>query len=150
MTVKAEKLSVFIDSVIAFFSQVGERLEDIDTPYLNPNNAPVAYDYTGIISITGPLKGSVYVSASSSMLRKLLHVMQEPEISLVLMKDLVGEIANTVSGNARSEFGSAFIISPPRIVEGAPNTNFLPLDERTYVIPFHWAGDNGVIGICVS
>ncbi len=150
MAVKAEKLSVFIDSVVAFFAQIGERLDDIDTPYLNPNSAPVAYDYTGVINITGPLKGSVYVSASSSMLRKLLQVMQEPDITLVLMKDLVGEIANTVSGNARSEFGSAFIISPPRILEGAPNSNFLPQDERSYVIPFHWAGDNGVIGICVS
>ncbi|MBS9780002.1 MAG: chemotaxis protein CheX [Moraxellaceae bacterium] len=150
MAVKAEKLNVFIDSVIAFFAQIGESLEDIDTPYLNPNNAPVAYDYTGIINITGPYKGCVYVSAPSSMLRKILKVMQEPDITLLLMKDLVGEIANTVSGNARSEFGSEFIISPPKIIEGAPNAKFLPKEERTYVIPFHWLGDDGMIGICIS
>ncbi len=111
---KAEKLNVFIDSVISFFTQIGDRLEDIDTPYLNSNQAPESSDYTGIITITGPLQGCVYVSASSIMLREILKVMGEPDNSLTLMKDLVGEIANTVSGNARSEFGSEFIISPPK------------------------------------
>lgn len=148
--VKAEKLNVFISSVVSFFSQIGEKLEDIDTPYLNKNTNPVAYDYTGIISITGPLQGCVYVSAPSSMLRQILLVLQEPDISLALMQDLVGEIANTVSGNARTEFGSDFIISPPKVVSGAPNNSFLPKNQRSYIIPFHWRTDTGVIGICVT
>jgi len=32
--------------------------------------------------------------------------------------DLSGEIANTISGNARSEFGEDFLISVPVVVEG--------------------------------
>ncbi len=147
---KAEKLNVFIDSVISFFTQIGDRLEDIDTPYLNSNQAPESSDYTGIITITGPLQGCVYVSAPSIMLREILKVMGEPDNSLTLMKDLVGEIANTVSGNARSEFGSEFIISPPKVIDGSPSATYLPQDKRTYVIPFRWHGSAGVIGICVS
>lgn len=148
--VKAEKLNVFITSVMAFFSQIGERLNDIDTPYINGNNQPVVYDYTGIIRITGPLQGVVYVSAPSIMLRQILELMQEPDISITLMKDLIGEIANTISGNARSQFGPEFIISTPKVIEGAPSQIYLPKDGRSYVIPFHWQGQDGVIGICIS
>lgn len=147
---KAEKLNVFINSVMAFFDQVGEKLNEVDTPYLNSNETPLAYDYSGIITITGPLTGCVYVSAETPLLRDLLITLGEPENSLALLKDLIGEVANTVSGNARTEFGSDFIISPPKIVDGAPSANFLPKDKRTYVIPFHWREHDGVIGICVG
>lgn len=148
--VKAEKLSVFVSSVVAFFAQLGESLSDIDTPYLHNNAEPIGYDYSGVIKITGPLQGSVYVSAPSRMLRTLLTVMDEPDSSLPIMKDLLGEIANTVSGNARTEFGADFIISPPQVVDGAPNHSFLPKDQRSYIIPLHWRGCDAVIGICIS
>lgn len=148
--VKAEKLSVFVRSVVAFFGQAGEALKDVDTPYLNSNGSPIGYDYSGVIKITGPIQGSVYVSAPSAMLRTLLIVMGEPDSSLTLMKDLIGEIANTVAGNARTEFGPEFIISPPQVVDGAPGPSYLPKDRRSYIIPFHWRGYDAVIGICVA
>ncbi|WP_131668294.1 chemotaxis protein CheX [Psychrobacter pygoscelis] len=148
--VKAEKLGVFVNSVAAFFSQIGETLTDIDTPYLHDNASPIGYDYSGVIKITGPLQGSVYVSAPSTMLRSLLTVMNEPDSSLAIMKDLLGEIANTVSGNARTEFGSDFVISPPQVVDGVPSHAFLPKERRSYIIPFHWHGSNAVIGICIA
>lgn len=146
---KAEKLNVFITSVTMFFEQIGESLTQIDTPYLNSNEYPPAYDYTGFINIVGAMQGLVYVSAQSSLLRKLLRSLGENESSIMLLKDLIGEIANTVSGNARTEFGSDFIISPPTVVEGAPPSSQLPKEKRSYIIPFYWAGDKGVIGICV-
>lgn len=146
---KLEKLNVFMRSVESFFEQLGENLKEVDTPYINDNANPVAYDYSGVISITGPLIGAVYVSASSVMLRDLLRVIGEPDVSLSLLKDLVGEIANTVSGNARTEFGSDFIISPPVVVEGAPPAHFLPKEHRSYIIPFYWREHKGVIGICI-
>lgn len=146
---KVEKLNVFMSSVSAFFSQVGEVLHEIDTPYLNDNHTPVAYDYSGVISITGPIKGSVYVSATTTMLRDLLKALHEPEETISLLKDLVGEIANTVSGNARTEFGPDFIISPPTVVIGAPSVQYLPANRRTYVIPFYWREHKAAIGICI-
>lgn len=148
--VKAEKLGVFASSVMAFFTQIGEKLTDIDTPYLNANSTPVGYDYSGVINITGPLQGSVYVSAPSGMLRAMVGVMGEPDTSIGIMKDLIGEIANTVAGNARSEFGPEFIISPPKVVDGAPGFNYLSKDRRSYIIPFHWRGHDAVIGICLN
>lgn len=146
---KVEKLNVFMRSVSSFFEQLGETLKDIDTPYLNDNANPVAYDYSGVITITGPIVGSVYVSAKTVMLRELLRVLGEPEGSIALLKDLVGEIANTVSGNARTEFGSEFVISPPTILEGMPPPQYLPKDRHSYIIPFYWHEHKAVIGICI-
>ncbi|WP_230661700.1 chemotaxis protein CheX [Psychrobacter sp. I-STPA10] len=147
---KAEKLNVFIESVMAFYSQIGSELKGISTPYLNENAQPLGYDFSGIISISGPFTGCVYVSAPSIMLREMLKVMGEPDISINNLKDLVGEVANTVSGNARTEFGPDFIISPPVIVEGIPGTNYLPKNKRSYIIPYHWHGKDALIGICLN
>ncbi len=68
------------------------------------------------------------------MLRGLIKVMGEPNSSITMMKDLLDEIANTVTGNARSEF----VISLPMIVKGAPRISYLPKDRHSYVIPFTW------------
>lgn len=148
---KSEKLKVFVESVIAFFEQAGDQLEEVSTPYINSNQTPVAYDFTGIITVSGQFEGTVYVSATSALLRKLLLVIGEPDnTSLALLKDLIGEIANTVSGNARSEFGSQFIISPPILTEGTPSPAYLPREKNSYIIPFFWKGHQGVIGICIN
>lgn len=144
---KAEKLQVFIDSVIHFFKQIKGTEPQVDTPYINANTTPVAFDYSGIITITGPLEGSVYVSAETPMLRNILQVMGETDQSITLLKDLIGEIANTVSGNARRDFGEEFVISPPVIVEGAPSSIYLPKDKRTFTIPLTWNSYHAVIGI---
>lgn len=149
MSVKVEKLSVFMDSVSLFFEQIGEKLENIDTPYLNDNTTPVAYDCSGIIMITGPMMGSVYVTATTAMLRSLLQALGEPDMSIAMLKDLIGEIANTVSGNARTEFGADFIISTPMVVIGSPSRQYLPKDKRSYVIPFYWKNHKAAINICL-
>lgn len=147
---KAEKLYVFIDSVTNFFKQINSHEVMVDTPYIHGNDRPLAYDFSGIINITGPLEGSVYVSSETPMLRNILQKMGEPDTSMHLLKDLVGEIANTVSGNARKEFGAEFIISPPVIVDGVPPSIYLPKDKRAYIIPVTWDKYKTLIGICLQ
>ncbi|AMN48866.1 MULTISPECIES: chemotaxis protein CheX [unclassified Psychrobacter] len=148
--VKVEKLGVFLSSINAFFTQIDDAQVAISTPYLNNNRSAIGYDYSGVIEISGPLKGCVYVSAPSIMLREVIKVMGEPDSSITMMKDLLGEMANTISGNARTEFGSEFIISPPKIVEGAPSVSYLPKDRHSYITPFTWRGYEAVIGICIA
>jgi len=148
--VKVEKLGVFLSSINAFFTQIDEAAVAIDTPYLNNNRTTIGYDYSGIIKISGPLTGYVYVSAPSNMLREIINIMGEPDNSLTMMKDLLGEMANTISGNARTEFGADFIISPPEIIEGAPSLSYLPKERHSYITPFTWRGYQAVIGICIA
>lgn len=148
--VKVEKLGVFLSSISAFFAQIDNTAVALDTPYLNDNKSAVGYDYSGIIKISGPLEGCVYVSAPSVLLREIIKVMGEPDSSITMMKDLLGEMANTISGNARTEFGPDFIISPPKIVEGAPSNSYLPKTRNSYITPFTWGGHDAVIGICIA
>jgi chemotaxis protein CheX len=148
--VKVEKLGVFLSSIDAFFAQIDNTQIDIDTPYLHHNKSAIGYDYSGIIKISGPLEGCVYISAPSVMLREVIKIMGESDSSLNMMKDLLGEMANTISGNARTEFGADFIISPPQIVEGAPSTSYLPKERNSYITPFNWRGHKAVIGICIT
>ncbi|WP_201573910.1 MULTISPECIES: chemotaxis protein CheX [Psychrobacter] len=148
--VKVEKLGVFLSSINAFFAQIDDTQVALDTPYLNNNRSAIGYDYSGIIKISGPLKGCVYVSAPTVMLREVIKVIGEPDSSITMMKDLLGEMANTISGNARTEFGSEFIISPPQIVEGAPSISYLPKERHSYITPFTWRGYEAVIGICIA
>jgi chemotaxis protein CheX len=64
--------------------------------------------------------------------------MQESDFSHETMRDLVGEVANTISGNARRDFGRDFVISVPSVVAGErpemPNMTGL----RSFVIPINW------------
>lgn len=52
----------------------------------------------------------VYFTAMRSMLVRLLAIMGEPDCSVENLADLVGEMANTISGNARKDFGEDFMI----------------------------------------
>lgn len=148
--VNVDKLGVFLSSISSFFAQIDDTAVNIDTPYLNDNRNVIAYDYSGVIKISGPLEGCVYISAPSTMLLELIKVMGEPDSSLAMMKDLLGEMANTISGNARTEFGADFIISPPKIVEGVPGQAYLPKDRNSYITPFKWRNYQAMIGICIA
>lgn len=77
--VKVEKLGVFLSSINAFFAQIDDTQVALDTPYLNNNRSAIGYDYSGIIKISGPLKGCVYVSAPTVMLREVIKVIGEPD-----------------------------------------------------------------------
>ena len=76
------------------------------------------HEYTGIINITGKREGVVYFTAPKAMLTVLLMKMQESDFSHETMRDLVGEVANTISGNARRDFGRDFVISVPSVLSG--------------------------------
>ena len=55
------------------------------------------------------------------MLTVLLMRMQETDCSEETILDLVGEVANTISGNARRDFGKNFVISIPTVIAREPD-----------------------------
>jgi chemotaxis protein CheX len=63
--------------------------------------------------------------------------------------DLVGEVANTISGAARKEFGGQFHISVPMVVVGTAEPVHLPKSVKCYAIPIVWKSyhANLVIGL---
>ena len=72
-----------------------------------------------------------------------MHEADDSEDNLV---DLVGEVANTISGNARKQFGSEFNISVPFVFKGQPQNVILPKDKHSFVIPLKWKNhDAGIV-----
>lgn len=143
-------LQVFIDGVVRYFEHVEGAQVSVGTPYLVDNNDPAAFDITGIIGVTGPYRGCVYFTAPRILVKHLLLQMGEPDTCAEHVFDLVGEVANTISGNARGEFGKAFNISVPIVIEGAPDSIYLPDNLRSYVIPIYWRHYSAAVVISLS
>lgn len=145
-----ETLQIFIDGVIRYFDHIEGSAVIVGTPYLIENDNPASFDITGIIGVTGPYQGCVYFTAPRILIKHLLLKMGENDTSREHVFDLVGEVANTISGNARSQFGKEFNISVPIIIEGAPDGIYLPMDARSYVIPIYWRTYSAAVVICLS
>lgn len=142
-----KRFQVFIDSVVNYFAQLHDENIVIDTPFLQENHVPVLSDYTGVIGITGNNKGLVYFTAPMSLLHQMLTSMKESDQSEDNLVDLVGEVANTIAGNARTEFGDEFNISVPLVFKGKPDNVILPKDKHSFIIPISWKNNHAAIVI---
>ena len=92
----------------------------------------------------------VYFSATRQLLSAILDSMGETDKSDENYIDLAGEVANTIAGNARKEFGSEFHISVPFVFKGSPQSIVLPNDERSFIIPITWNSQIGEIVVCLQ
>lgn len=131
-------IQVFIDSLTHFYKQVGAEEMTVEVPYLLDSSTPIVSDFTGIIGISGKFRGCVYYTCPKAMLSYILTSMGETCLNRENMSDLAGEIANTISGNARKSFGASFMISVPVVVEGTPERIHLPKNCRCMVVPTKW------------
>jgi len=145
-----ENIQVFIDAVTWYFKQTANTEVKVGAPYLESNDSPQAMDYTGIIGISGDYKGCVYFTAPKVLLKHLLISMGENLTSEEQMVDMIGEVANTLAGNARKKLGRDFMISVPVVVNGAPSSIHLPKDLRSYVIPITWKGYAAAVVTCLN
>jgi chemotaxis protein CheX len=145
-----ELLEVFIDGITRYFQHTAHKKVEIGTPYLVNNNNPVIYDHTGFIGITGSMKGCVYFTAPVPLLEQLLLSMGETNTSKDNIMGAVGEVANTISGNARKQLGEGFMISVPIIISGQPSDIHLPKEALSYVIPIKWKGHNSAVVFCFT
>ncbi len=146
------KIRVFIEGVEKFFNDINKMGVNIGTPYLIKNKNSQPNDFTGIIGISGEYTGHVYFTAPRIMMSHLLvmYGVKTIHVNRERILDLVGEIANTISGNARSEYGENFIISVPAVFEGPPNSVYFANDAYSYVIPVGWNKYTAHIVVCLT
>ena len=138
-------LRVFIDAVSHYFAQTTGVPGKVQTPYLKESDDAFAFEYTGIIGISGRKKGCVYFTTPPKLLTHLLLRLEEPDTSDDLKCDLVGEIANTIAGNARQYFGPEFMISVPVVIQGQPDRIKVPEKCRCFVIPVNWQNHESAV-----
>jgi len=138
-------LCVFIDALTHYFRQLTREDADVLPSYLSLHEIPVQ-EYTGLIGISGQYHGQVYFSAPSALLRHLMLAQGETQLTEANLLDQVGEVANTLAGNARSYFGERFIISTPRALRGEPQT---AIASRPFIIPLSWKKYNALLVVDV-
>jgi chemotaxis protein CheX len=78
----------------------------------------------------------IYFTAGQHMLQEMLQALGDHEKGAEA--DMVGEIANTLSGNARKAFGSEFLISVPVVLHGPNRSISFPHRVKPFVIPILW------------
>lgn len=133
-------IEIFINGIKHYFRTTTNKEIEVETPYLTSAKQIAVEDYTGIIGISGERKGFVLVTASKEMLRHLVLSLGEKDATQDLIQDVVGEVANTISGNARRSFGPGFMISVPMVIEGQPERIGASKDTNGYAIPSRWNG----------
>ena len=138
-TIGENDIRTFVDAVSAYFLQVTKEKAEIKGAYLVEGevSAPT-FDLTGYIELSGSHAGRVYFSAPRVMVSFLLLLMREPVRSEERLLDAVGEIANTIAGNARKYFGEAMEISVPVTAATEPEWLSKEVSRYSYVIIVKW------------
>jgi chemotaxis protein CheX len=144
-----QELQTFVDGTTHYFEVAAQQPATVGSPYL-ASGVPATYDYTGVINISGKREGVVYFTAPRAMLTVLLMKMQENDFSHENMCDLVGEVANTISGNARRDFGRDFVISVPSVVHGEHAGVSAVPGRRSFIIPINWRSHSAKLVVALK
>ena len=144
-------LKIFIRGTENFFTRVTKVPATIGTPYIMEDDR-VVYDFSAVIGVSGSQRGCVYYSAPRAMIEELVKHLGETMTTDAILADYVGEIANTVAGNARKDLGSSFMISYPVVFSGAVKGGdvHFPRGVPAFVIPLDWQGHQSSLIICLE
>jgi len=148
MSLESE-VGVFVGAVLQYFGTTVQQAAVCGTPHLALNAPPELSDYTGVIRVSGKRSGLVAFTAPKSMLSVMLMRMQETDMSHANLCDLVGEVANTLAGNARRDFGQQFQISVPEVVSGREGRLEYPAAGRPIIIPIEWRNYHARLIACL-
>ncbi|MBI1891961.1 MAG: chemotaxis protein CheX [Burkholderiales bacterium] len=143
------ELKIFIDAVTHYFSHLTKEPATIRSSYLAESAMPY-FDYTGLITLSGRFRGCIYFSAPRLLVRELLIKLQEPDTCEDNLLDAVGEVANTISGNARRHFGSSLEISVPVTVRGTTQQIKIGTRARPFAIHLRWQRYDAVVVVDIE
>jgi chemotaxis protein CheX len=131
-------LNIFAAGIISYFAKTTGQPAVMGTPFLGQEDEKVALDFSAVIGISGNYRGNIYYTAPRAKLHALLPLLGEEELSDHLCGELVGEITNTFSGNAREELGGGFMISTPFLLSGS-NASVRPAQGAPcFILPIEW------------
>lgn len=131
-------LKVFSKSILRYFDAVAQGGATLGTPYLGGETESAGLGFSSVIGISGTYRGNIYYTASREKLNALLPLLGETKPDDTLCAELVGEITNTISGNAREQLGGGFMISTPFILEARPLFVRSSRNVALYVLPITW------------
>lgn len=135
-TLKPEELKFFVESVRHYFKVLSKQEPTITSAYLGTSELE-GFEFNGIVTFSGNYNGHVIVSMPPQLLKELLLLQGETDLGDTNLLDAVGEIANTLGGNARKSLGSALQISVPMKLQGVSGIK-ARVRKHPYVITLKW------------
>lgn len=140
-----QELKLFVESVRRYFKVVTREEPQITSAFLGTTELQ-GHDYNGIVAFSGSYNGHVIVSMPAQLLKELLLMQGERDISHGNLLDAVGEIANTLAGNARKSLGTGLQISVPVRLHGSAGIQ-ARVRRHPYVITLRWNHQPAVVCI---
>ena len=144
-TLNEDELKMFVDSVRHYFKTTTQQEPQITSAFLGTGDV-AGYEFNGVVTFSGSYNGQVIVSMPPPLLRELLLLQHETDLSDGNLLDAVGEIANTLGGNARRTLGSDLQISVPVKLQGATGAR-ARVRRHPYVITLRWNRQPAVVCI---
>lgn len=142
------ELKLFVASVRSYFQVVTRQEPQITSAFLATGDLE-GHDYNGIVSFSGDYNGHVIVSMPGQLLKELLALQGETHLGEGNLLDAVGEIANTLGGNARKSFGPGLQISVPLKLHGSAGIQ-ARVRKHPYVITLRWNRQPALVCVDVS
>jgi chemotaxis protein CheX len=134
-------LQPFIQVTTSVFLDMLNETITPERAYFIKKEAFLDWDISGVIALTGEVKGLVAISMKSCTATKLTDKLTgSDKLSTGQdVTDAIGEIVNIIAGNVKKNLEDMFkiIISLPKVVRGKAHLIVIP-DERTRMlcIPF--------------
>ena len=112
-----------------------------DRAYFVGKEAFLDWDISGLIALTGEVKGLVAISMKNATASKITAKLMGgiESIHSSDMVDAVGEIVNIIAGNVKKNLEDMFkiVISLPKVISGKAHAVVIPDDRmRLLCIPF--------------
>jgi len=144
-----DEIEVFIQCLENYFSKRSNEKIVVETPYLTDNITRILSDFTGVITISGAYRGCVYFTAQTTFLENIIAAHGQRNFSIEILKDAIGEIANTLTGNSRKKLGNNFVISVPNVIQGNARIIELTDGAHSFVVPLKWLGQSAAMVVSV-
>ena len=124
-----------------------------DRAYFIGKEAFLNWDISGVIALTGEVKGLVAISMKNDTAAKITaQLTGVNEFTQTEVIDAVGELVNIIAGNVKKNLEEMFqiVISLPRVIRGKAHEVVIPDDRiRLLCIPFN-IYENEVICLSIN
>jgi len=147
--ISIELVKPFIIATTETYRKMLGNEPEAQAPILNKGTG-VSMDISGVIGLTGDLRGSVSLSYTDEAARKTLEAMMGSAVEVIDddAMDAVGELVNIIAGYAKQfmpDFHTA--ISLPTVIRGSGLIVKEPADVFSFTVPFISSLGNFNLGV---
>ena len=143
---REDDLRMFVESIKRYLLVTTRQEPQLTSAFLGTADVE-GFEFNGIVTFSGSYNGHVVVSMPAKLVREILLLQHETDLSDGNLLDAVGEIANTLAGNARKTLGTDLQISVPMKMQGAHGIK-ARVRKRPYVITLRWGHHSAMV--CVD